>query len=464
MKLAIACMGSIDTMGGESRVAYEFAKSAVKHFDSVAIIGTGAETSVKSEFGYLNLSVKGEIGDNFGVTRLLVSDIEAIFNFLDEFKPDIIHSHSLAGIPILVQIWAKMNKVPFFYTTHYIPSKMGQWLAENTSSLTGMLLKTPITKTYFRTYFDNCDGVVALNDSAFNDMKEYGYKGAMYKIPNGRELEQYLDIKPTKLGKNIRLIFVGSISERKNQKFLVEVMKYLPKTYSLALVGRAMNPKYEQEMRDIAKEYDLNVDFVGKVDPKEIPSILGKHHLFLSASTAEVQALSVIEALGSSTPVVGLANETIDELIDGSNGVRLAKNATHKRFAGEILKIIDGGEKEYINLCKNSAKRVEDFNWDSVILRTKEVYKKHINGERVVEIDKKAVFGLLEYLPEFKSKEAIENKIREWEKLGENGVKRIRKVGNVNGKTMAFAGLTLAAFALLYGSYKISKGRKGRAK
>ena len=46
----------------------------------------------------------------------------------------------------------------------------------------------------------------------------------------------------------------------------------------------------------------------------QIPNYLERAHVFPSASKMEVQSLVVIEALASGTPVVGLSNETIDEL------------------------------------------------------------------------------------------------------------------------------------------------------
>jgi len=63
---------------------------------------------------------------------------------------------------------------------------------------------------------------------------------------------------------------------------------------------------------------------MGEIPYHQIPQILEKTHVLVSASKMEVQSLVIIEALTSGTPVVGLANETIDELIyKGDNYLHL---------------------------------------------------------------------------------------------------------------------------------------------
>ncbi len=50
-----------------------------------------------------------------------------------------------------------------------------------------------------------------------------------------------------------------------------------------------------------------------------------KTHAFVSASKMEVQSLAIIEALASGSPVIGLGNETVDELVDETNGSTVAE-------------------------------------------------------------------------------------------------------------------------------------------
>ena len=55
----------------------------------------------------------------------------------------------------------------------------------------------------------------------------------------------------------------------------------------------------------------------------------------------------ILEALASGTPVIGISNETIDELINGKNGIKLEKDVTPKQFAKTIKKFLDKNDKQY---------------------------------------------------------------------------------------------------------------------
>jgi glycosyltransferase involved in cell wall biosynthesis len=84
----------------------------------------------------------------------------------------------------------------------------------------------------------------------------------------------------------------------------------------------------------------------------------------------EVQSLVIIEALASGTPVVGLSNETVDELVDASDGIRLSKDASPREFAAAVHKICELGEAEYRKLCENSRSRVNTLDWSIVMEKT----------------------------------------------------------------------------------------------
>ncbi|MCX6724912.1 MAG: glycosyltransferase, partial [Candidatus Shapirobacteria bacterium] len=126
--------------------------------------------------------------------------------------------------------------------------------------------------------------------------------------------------------KQRQLTFIGYLSRRKNQKYLLQVVEHLPENFVLNLIGKPINPMYLQELKDYVQRKQLkNVNFLGELPYKQIPAILERTHLLISASKMEVQSLVIIEALASGTPVVGLANETVDELVDSSVGFRLEK-------------------------------------------------------------------------------------------------------------------------------------------
>ena len=171
------------------------------------------------------------------------------------------------------------------------------------------------------------------------------------------------------------LIFVGFVAERKNQLYLLDVMEHLPAGYGLRLIGEPLDPAYEQRLRDYAGEHHLsNVEFFGRVRHEAMPAYYEAAHLLVSASKTEVQSLVIIEALASGTPVVGLSNETVDELVDDTVGVRLPKETSPSEFAAAVNRLCRLPQADYDRLCARARERVKHLDWTVVAGAMLEAY------------------------------------------------------------------------------------------
>jgi glycosyltransferase involved in cell wall biosynthesis len=161
------------------------------------------------------------------------------------------------------------------------------------------VLKIPL-KEYIKIFYDNCSAVIALNTYAEEDVRKFGFKGYVQKIPNGRDLSLYNKLKINYSSDKVVLIYVGNINERKNQKFLVESMRFLPKNFELRLIGPVLSNGYYDEILEFIKKYNLeNVKYLGKIPYNEIAGQLEESQIFVSAATMEVQSLVIIEAMAS---------------------------------------------------------------------------------------------------------------------------------------------------------------------
>jgi hypothetical protein len=142
------------------------------------------------------------------------------------------------------------------------------------------------------------------------------------------------------------------------------------------LIGKPLNPDYKAKLDRYLKKHQLkNVEIIGQIPHDRIPENLEAAHLFTSASTMEVQSLVVIEALASGTPVVGLSNETIDELINDEVGAWLARNQEPAEFAEQIEAICTLPEEQYRQMCHNARDRVAQLDWSRVVEKTTLAYR-----------------------------------------------------------------------------------------
>lgn len=370
--------------GGDARVAYEIVPAfAKKH--QVLFVQPASCTKLKKKTPNLNFLQVESVGEEeISIPRLNLANIKFIFKKLKKFSPDIVHLQDPGPISFLIQIWALENKIPIIYTPHVLPTKTIDFGAKDATKSLGKLLDSNVLKKYFLYFFQNCDGVVALNERAKADIRKFGYTGKISIIPNGRNLHLYTCCQLADISEFPKnLLFVGFTSKRKNQRYLLQVMRYLPKNYFLYLVGGSLDKGYLQNLeRDIEKYRLQNVKLVGKIDHSLIPGYLEKSHIFVSASKMEVQSLVIMEALAAGRPVVGLSNETVDEFINGEIGFNLAKNTSPKVFAEKVQAVGGLPKDKYEEMCRKARQRVENFDWENIVSETERVYSQLIASKK----------------------------------------------------------------------------------
>jgi 1,2-diacylglycerol 3-alpha-glucosyltransferase len=357
--------------GGEGRVAYEMARW-FSRYNQVVMLCPGSSTGLYMDSdGFHMFTIQSTEEGNYAIPLLSLHNIRRLFNYLDEFKPDVVHIHDPTMLGVVAQLWGITNQVPVFYTAHIIPSRALDFgTSEVAQFLTGPITEK-LVEGYLLNFYQNCDAVVGLNEITSQEIRDFGYTGPILRIPNGRNLSQFNACQFANLSAATKILtFVGFISKRKNQEFLIEVMKFLPANYRLMLIGEPLVAAYQEELAQKAADLHVNVTFCGQLSQPEIAAALEQTHVFVSASKMEVQSLVIIEALASGTPVVGLSNETVDELVDASDGLRLSKDASPKEFAAAVRKICELGESKYRKLCENSRSRVSTLDWSIVMEKT----------------------------------------------------------------------------------------------
>jgi phosphatidylinositol alpha 1,6-mannosyltransferase len=377
IKVVFITMFYPESVGGIARVAYELAQQfATAH--ETAIICTAERTGFRWYNGILMLGIESTGDQIVRVPVLSTANINTIVGFLNAFRPAVIHAHEPVAVAQLAQIWAQMHAVPFVYTAH-VQSKKA--LAFGGAELSGLLrseIASSVVRRYLTTFYRNCDAIIALNGHAAQDLTEFGYRGRILSIPNGRFLSRYADCPPSSLAdERLVLTFTGYVSVRKNQIYLLDVLAHLPPRYVLRLVGEALDADYGKQFATRIATLGLQgrVEITGQVPSTEVADHLAQTHVFVSASKAEVQSLSVIEALAAGRPLVGLGNETIDELVDESVGYRLSPDASPELFAQAVRRLCERPQAEYEALYQAARRRVAHLDWSNIMEQTASAYQ-----------------------------------------------------------------------------------------
>ena len=458
MKVVFTTLFKQGLGGGEGRVAHEIARGFAKEHD-VMLICPAEKTGLYAQDNIQVFGIQSAGEGEFAMPALTSKTVSTLMNFLDAFEPDIVHAHEPALLGLIGQVWARMRLVPFVHTSHILPTKVLDFGTADALDLKILhsSFGEAVTQQLLDDFYENCDAVIALNQQAVASIRSFGYEGRIFVIPNGRDLTPYHACKCADLtAPQITLTFTGYLSERKNQSYLLDVMTHLPANYHLQLIGKPLKPVYGEKLKRFCSERRLEekVTFTGQVPYQAIPDHLETSHFFVSASKMEVQSLSVIEALASGTPVIGLSNETIDELVDDEVGCRLPKETPSQEFAACIKRLSSCSPEVYEALCDSAQARVCHLNWSNVIDQTVAAYQTLIKEKRPLQEKERArerqrLTELISFLPAGELKRTLLDTVERSEEPTRGPLQKftpamkIRALRRVPGSTWFLSGLTI---------------------
>lgn len=170
----------------------------------------------------------------------------------------------------------------------------------------------------------------------------------------------------------IRLVCVGTISDRKNQKMILEALSMLPndlqKKYSLLLIG---DGEGKDNLLELSKSLTSRVEFIGT--STEVEYYLRESSAFILVSKDEGLPISIIEAMRASLPIIStkiagipemvingktgfLIDLSLEELINVLKKIPTCDLNQMGRYSYELYKekfTLDKMISKYINILKN---------------------------------------------------------------------------------------------------------------
>jgi len=256
---------------------------------------------------------------------------------------DIVHVHHPFLSGGLALRYCRHRQIPIVFTNHtrydlyarvYLP-----------------MIPDPLSRTFLQSYMPSfcreVDLVIAPSKGVERVLRELGVESPIEVVPNGVDLAPFqnpsepvprssLGLEPGDLG----LIYVGRLGPEKNLTFLLRTLagvRAAAPNVRLVLVGGG--PEADN-LRGLAQGLGIGeaVHFVGAVPYREIPRLLAACDAFVTASVSEVHPLSVIEAMASGLPVVGIdAPGVADMVSDGVDGFLAANDAA--AFSAKLTRL-----------------------------------------------------------------------------------------------------------------------------
>lgn len=290
--------------------------------------------------------------DNFSapILQYLVSD-----QFDVILQDSAVHA-SFAWLNLQIK---KRTKAPIITIVHHLRSKE-DW----------GLLRRLVFRRVEKDYFKTVDGFVFNSETTkeavhqmIRETKPYeiGYPAAdHYK----EDLEAFTTIRDSRSGK-LKMIFVGSIIERKGLDVLLMALKQVPAgKWELDIVGDpTVDRKYVAKLHKFIEEIPrlrTAITFLGPLSQRELAIRYSINHVLVVPSTYDGFGIVYLEGMGFGLPAVatsaGAASEIITHL---ENGLLLSVNDPNT--LARAIKLLINDRKFLVEMSENALLTYEKF-------------------------------------------------------------------------------------------------------
>jgi 1,2-diacylglycerol 3-alpha-glucosyltransferase len=299
---------------------------------------------------------------------------------------DIVHVQHPFLSGSLALRYCRPRRIPIVFTNH---TRYDLYARAYLPVLPDVIGETAL-EAYMPAFCRACDLVISPSQGMRDILKGMGVTTPIEVVPNGVDLKplerpiQALDRREIGISpQSVVLIYVGRLGPEKNLSFLLRSFAGVAQAYEhvhLLLVGDGP----ERDNLETSVHYmniSSRVHFIGMVPRTDIYGYLAGSDAFVTSSVTEVHPLSVIEALASGLPVLGIDSPGISDTVeDGITGL-LVKEEDLAAFTAKLVRLISEPE-----LRKQMGMRAREAAKNFSIERTSEnmlnLYQKVIEEKK----------------------------------------------------------------------------------
>lgn len=260
------------------------------------------------------------------------------------FRPDIIHTHHFFGAGFEALVAAKALGVPLLGTNHTAISAFVRYSPFLSQKLATLGLK------YVSWYYNHCCFVTAPSEELLTEMVHYGLRKPHCVMPNPIELGIFspLDQAQKNILKNKfslsnqTIVYAGRLAAEKNVDEIIKALPLIKRKFPAIILALAGHGKARGTLEQLAANLGVTaqVRFFGTLDKKNLAELFNASELFVSASTSESQPLTLLQALATGLPAVGVRARGLAENIKPNFGV-LAEPGDVPDFAHNIISALN---------------------------------------------------------------------------------------------------------------------------
>jgi 1,2-diacylglycerol 3-alpha-glucosyltransferase len=260
-----------------------------------------------------------------------------------KFRPDIIHSQLFFGVGIEGLFAAHMLHKPIVGTNHTVLKEYLKYSPLKAQWFTGLALG------YMNWYYEHCDVVTAPSQSVLDAMNDAGFKSKtperIISNPIDNDIFKPATVNKEALKKEFGLagpvvVYAGRFAAEKKIDVLIKAVAHAVHDGTELTLALAGHGAVQDDLKKLVNDLDItkNVRFMGTLSKEKLAVLYQAAELCATASTSEVQSITMLSSMATGLPLVGVDAPGIAEHIH-DNGI-LAKPDDPASIAEAITAII----------------------------------------------------------------------------------------------------------------------------
>ncbi len=298
---------------------------------------------------------------------------------INDFQPDIIHSHHPYLLGDAALRAAYRRNLPLVFTHHTLYEKYTHYVPMDSEAMKrlAVLLST--------SYANLCTQVVAPSQSIADLISQRGVKIPIEVIPTGVDV----DFFQSGNGKDFRrhhqipsdafvIGHLGRLAPEKNLEYLshavIKALKEIHGELRFLVVGSGPS---EKTIKELFRNNGLadRLVMAGKQGGPDLAGAYRAMDLFVFSSKTETQGMVLAEAMAAGVPVIALDASGVREVVrDNHNGRLLPEDATSRLFAQAVSDYIENKENAH-SWKKAALSTAHDFSRDASTERLITMYR-----------------------------------------------------------------------------------------
>ncbi len=329
------------------------------------------DTSAYSfEIKYIDASVA------LSVTKPNTYRVEALQAFIEAYAPDVINTALFAA-----EIVSRTVNYPRAKWFTHCQDNMFQFRNFDLDTLTNKKLftcfyeKQYLIKRYRANGGNTFITISKHTDDYFKSVLPAGEFGQAI-LPNAADFDRFENKNPIARERKgpIKLITIGSFVDKKNQTFLIDVMKVFSDRKIAAELHVLGDGPNRDKLKQKTAALGLNDSIIYHGNVQLVENLLWQSDIYVHAATYEPFGIVFIEAMAAGLPVVTLDGKgNRDIILNGKNGY-LFDDINAVSFADKILEIYNQPAL-YDQMSRDAVAFAKTYDIKENVLKLMEIYR-----------------------------------------------------------------------------------------